>query len=48
MEKMLAENNLKEFFRTANYVTQIRSQALPLKGILNQDGSVTHDEALIQ
>ena len=48
MEKLLAENNLKEFFRMANYVTQIKSQALPLKGLINPDGSILQDENSIQ
>jgi hypothetical protein len=48
MEKLLAENNLKEFSRMANYVTQIKSQALPLKGLINPDGSILQEENAIQ
>ena len=38
LHELISQNKTREFFQMANRVTQIKSQAQPLKGLIEEDG----------
>ena len=48
LHELISQNKIREFFQTANRVTQIKNQAQPLKGLIEEDGSVIYEEEAIQ
>ena len=47
LHDLISQNKTREFFQMANRVTQIKSQAQPLKGLIEEDGTTIYDEQAI-
>ena len=48
LHELMSQNKIREFFQMANRVTQIKSQAQPLKGLIEEDGTTLFEEEAIQ
>ena len=48
LHELISENKTREFFQMTNRVTQIKNQAQPLKGLIEDDGTTIFEEEAIQ